>query len=103
MKPENDCIVFLRLEDKDLALGKVPPLCDSCNVTIAKEHSDSAQCMYNLNGLILGNSVFWGLLCHNCILRHHPYLRNFPEHRIPKELSDSIRLSLSKEVEVLSY
>ena len=97
-----DHIVKCSIAPQDLAPGKTPPLCDSCNEPFAPGEDG----MYHVSALVLEDregASLWGLVCERTIRRYYQNLRVIPEEQARREELRTIHDVLGREMKVVAW
>lgn len=90
----NDYIVVMKVARRGVADGK--PFCDGCNSSIPSDENDD----YSLNCLILDGESFHSVQCEDCFKKYFKGISKLNENEVPKEMRQTIRLVMSRNIEV---
>jgi hypothetical protein len=94
---KEDYVLVLKISEKGLAEGKRPPLCDGCSEPISCDGNDD----YTINCLILDGETFHSVQCDKCIEEYFKDIPKLKESEAPKKARQTVRLVMSRDMEVM--
>lgn len=93
-----DHILRVRVSKTCLAETRNPPHCDSCYSQEWEDHGEELT----VNALVLDGESVWGVLCDECVDRHHPDLPVRDEKDEP-QATGTLRDALGRDATVTVF
>lgn len=89
-------IFGMKISQQDLAWGKNPPLCDSCNTPFVMNEFF----IFEVQALVLNSSI-WGLICHDC-RQKFTKIRTVEGDAIPKKALRALHDVLGRSARIIA-
>lgn len=95
-------VLRLKVNERSLAEGKNPPLCDGCGAYMQSEKDVEGKDTDNflVNALILDAESFYGVECDRCVKKYFSKMPTKSREDVPAEVSQIVLSVLAQEMSV---